>query len=103
MGHDNLDKNIRNTLADRNIQPSTAAWDKLEAMLDSEETKQPKQKLIWYYVAASIVLLISISLVYFGNTQEEFQVSDEMVNTDTKNETEMNNEINSDTSENKTT
>ena len=101
MGHDNLDKNIRNTLADRNIQPSTAAWDKLEAMLDSEEKKQPKRKLIWYYVAASIVLLISISLVYFGNTQEEFQVSDEMVNTDTKNETEMNNEINSDTSENK--
>ena len=101
MGHDNLDKNIRNTLADRNIQPSTAAWDKLEAMLDSEEKKQPKRKLIWYYVAASIVLLISISLVYFGNTQEEFQVSDEMVNTDTKNEKEMNNEINSDTSENK--
>lgn len=88
MGHDKLDKNIKQALTDRKIQPSQAAWSKLDAMLESEQVKQPKRRLVWYYVAASIVLLLSLSIVYFNNT-DTVETSNNLVDTNnSKNETE---------------
>lgn len=87
MGHDKQDNTIKQALANRKIQPSEAAWNKLEAMLEQEEVKQPKRRLIWYYVAASLVLLLSLSIVYLNNT-DTIEPSNNLVDTNNKNQTE---------------
>jgi hypothetical protein len=61
MEQHKLEKQFKEKLNNREINPSEAAWDRLDAMLsvaDSntiKNTKQnPKRKFIWLYVAASI-------------------------------------------------
>lgn len=67
MGHDKLDNQVKQKLSNRKIQPSTDAWTKLEAMLDSNEEK-PKRKITWYYLAAaSVVILVLLSVLVFND------------------------------------
>ena len=79
MGHDNIDKHIKEKLEQRTIQPSLEAWDKLSNMLD-EENKDSKNKGYYkYFVAASVVLLLG----FFFTTQfnsAEVVVDDTIVN-----------------------
>ncbi len=72
-----LEDNIREKLEAREIQPSTDAWKKLEAQL---ETKQPKRKaVVWYYVAASFVGFLILASVFFSrnNTEVNNQIVDQ--------------------------
>jgi len=69
MEQHKLEKQFKEKLDNREINPSEAAWDRLDAMLSVAEsstdknTKQkPKSKLIWLYVAASI-----LGILFVGN------------------------------------
>jgi hypothetical protein len=69
MEQHKLEKQFKEKLDNREINPSDAAWDRLDAMLSVAEsstdknTKQkPKRKLIWLYVAASI-----LGILFVGN------------------------------------
>lgn len=57
MEPNNLENQIREKLSQREIQPSTKAWDRLDAMLSVKEQK-PKRNFKWVAVAA----------VFFGFT-----------------------------------
>ncbi len=49
MELNNLEKDFRNKLNQREIQPSEKAWDRLDAMLSVAEKKKPKRT--WMYIA----------------------------------------------------
>ena len=62
MELNNLEKDFRNKLNQREIQPSEKAWDRLDAMLSVAEKKKPKRT--WMYIAASFLgFLLVIELV----------------------------------------
>jgi len=58
MGHDNIDKHIKQKLEQRTIQPSSEAWGKLSNMLDEENEYSSKKGYYKYAVAASVIFLL---------------------------------------------
>lgn len=65
-----LEENIREKLQERELQPSAAAWDKLEAQLDNSHPKG-KNKLLWFAIAASITALLIVgSLVFTAKSSD---------------------------------
>lgn len=70
MEPNKIEKEFRNQLHQREIAPSPAAWDRLDAMLTVAEEKQSKPKYGWLYIAASIVGLIAIGILFFSQTEE---------------------------------
>lgn len=86
-------------LAKREIQPSNAAWDRLDAMLTAQEKPKKKNKL-WLYIAASLFLTLGITLwnienktsvgdipqTTIVNTTDENSLSKDEMDNQTKNE-----------------
>ena len=58
-----LEKQIKQQLNSREIQPSEMAWDKLQSLLNAAE--KPKRKFSWVYIAASFVGFLLIGTVFF--------------------------------------
>jgi lipopolysaccharide export LptBFGC system permease protein LptF len=69
MEPNNIEKQIKEKLNLREIQPSAQAWDKLDAMLSKAENKKQKSKYTWYYIAASIAGFMFIGLVLYYNQE----------------------------------
>ncbi|MFD0963509.1 hypothetical protein [Pseudofulvibacter geojedonensis] len=65
MGHDNIDKEIKKKLEGRLIEPSANVWDKLDELLEKEESNKNK-RTPFYWVAASVVLLLGLFFVLNG-------------------------------------
>ena len=66
MAPNKFEKHIKKQLQEREIQPSASAWDALSEKLD-EGTAQTKKKVyFWYGIAASIVGVLILSVVYFN-------------------------------------
>ncbi|TDO97648.1 hypothetical protein [Flavobacterium sp. 245] len=70
MEPNNFEKDFREKLNQRKIEPSDKAWDRLDAMLSvAEEKRQPKKKSKkWLYIAASLIGLL-VGTLFFN--QEE--------------------------------
>ena len=94
MEPNKLEKQFREQLNSREIQPSEMAWSKLDAMLmaadsgNSEQAKQkPKTKFPWMYVAASFVGFILLGTVYFNQNNSEIinQKNDVVIQNDAAN------------------
>lgn len=70
MEPNNFEKDFREKLNQRKIEPSDKAWDRLDAMLSvAEEKKQPKNKKRWMYIAASIVGFLLVGTFFFNQKQ----------------------------------
>lgn len=101
-----LEKEIKNQLGQKKIQPSLAAWGKLEKMLDQEKHAENKTNKTWipWSVAASVVMILTVVLVFNNkpksSVQQEIQpvvVNHETVNTeisDSQNSITRNQEVN---------
>jgi hypothetical protein len=64
MKSDKLEKQFREKLQNRTIEPSDKAWDRLDAMLSvAEKKKKPIRK--WWFVAASLLILFSVGKFLF--------------------------------------
>lgn len=69
MAPNNFDKNIKDKFNTRKIEPSSQAWDRLDAMLTvAEEKKQPKN-YFWLKIAASFLLFSGIGYLFFQQNQ----------------------------------
>jgi hypothetical protein len=75
MEPNNFEKDFREKLNQRKIEPSEKAWDRLDAMLSvAEEKKQPiirlrslqTSKKRWMYIAASIVGFLLVGTLFFN-------------------------------------
>lgn len=73
-----LDKEIKQKLEERTIQPSSSAWERLSLQLDEQESSKKKGNLKWLWVvsvAASLALLFTIL-----QKEETVDAMDEFVN-----------------------
>lgn len=69
MEPNKVDKIFRKSLQDREINPTPAAWDRLDAMLTVAEEKKAGLTYNWLYIAATIIGFIAIAIVFFSKTQ----------------------------------
>ena len=70
MGLNKIEKEFKNQLDQREIKPTPAAWDRLDAMLTVAEEKKATPIYNWLYIAASIIGFIAIGFVFFSQTEE---------------------------------
>ena len=66
MGQNKLEGEFRKKLNAREIKPSDAAWDRLDAMLTVAEEKKPKPLYNWLYIAAGFVGFILLAAFLFN-------------------------------------
>lgn len=66
MEPNNFEKDFREKLNQRKIEPSDKAWDRLDAMLTVAEEKKPKRKNKWLYIAASIAGFLLLGTLFFN-------------------------------------
>ena len=64
MEPNKLENQMSEKLNSREIQPSAKAWDRLDAMLSVAENKKQKKRFAWLYIAASIIGLVFVGLVF---------------------------------------
>ncbi|MFB9078879.1 hypothetical protein ACFFLS_10735 [Flavobacterium procerum] len=71
MEPNNFEKDFREKLNQREIEPSSKAWDRLDAMLSVAEEKKPekKSKRKWLYVAASFIGFLLVGTVFFNQNK----------------------------------
>jgi len=72
MEPNKLENQFREKLNDRKINPSEAAWDRLDAMLSVAE--KPKRKFPWLYVAASFAGFLFIGTIFFNINENMIEV-----------------------------
>lgn len=72
MEPNNFEKDFREKLNKREIEPSNNAWDRLDAMLSvAEEKKQPKKKSKkWLYIAASVIGFLLVGTFFFNQKEK---------------------------------
>ena len=80
MEPNNIDKQIKEKLNQREIQPSANAWDRLDAMLSVEEQK-PKRSYKWLSIAAVFVgfTLIGVFMMNKENSTDNVIPSNPIV------------------------
>ncbi len=58
MEPNKIEKDFKEKLEQRTIQPSEMAWDRLDAMLSVAEKKKPGNKRAWMYMAAAFLVFL---------------------------------------------
>ena len=78
MGSNKLEKQIREKLEAREIQPSAQSWDRLNAMLSIQEEKKTRRILPWLSVAASFLVLSGLGYhIVNQNKQKIIEIKDQ--------------------------
>lgn len=74
MEPNNFEKDFREKLNQRKIEPSDKAWDRLDAMLSVAEKKKPKKDRKWLYIAASIVGFLLVGTFFFNQKKSTIEI-----------------------------
>ncbi|MDQ6472565.1 hypothetical protein RB619_18135 [Flavobacterium sp. LHD-80] len=69
MEPNNFEKDFREKLNQREIEPSNKAWDRLDAMLSVAEEKPKKKNRKWLYIAASVVGFLLVGTFFFNQKE----------------------------------
>lgn len=77
MEPNNFEKDFREKLNQREIEPSNKAWDRLDAMLSITEEKKPTVRLRslqgskkkWLYIAASFIGFLLVGTIFFNQNK----------------------------------
>jgi len=87
MEPNKMEEDFRKKLNAREIQPSDAAWDRLDAMLSVAENKKPKRNFRWLFIAAGLALFFSVGLFLFQQQKNmpEIQIKNPTVVTSDEN------------------
>jgi hypothetical protein len=80
MEPNKFEKQVREQLNSREIQPSEMAWDRLDAMLTVAEEKKTKRSFGWLYIAASILVFVTAGLFFFNQNTSEITPNTTIVN-----------------------
>ena len=62
-----FEEHIKERLEERTLKPSDASWQTLANRLDTEEKHKNKTVYWWIGIAASIAILIAVTLPFFNN------------------------------------
>ncbi|KAF2327242.1 hypothetical protein [Flavobacterium daemonense] len=69
MEPNNFEKDFREKLNQRQIDPSDKAWDRLDAMLSVAEEKPKKKSKKWLYIAASVIGFLLAGTFFFNQKE----------------------------------
>lgn len=78
MQINNIDKHIASKLKDRELKPSSSAWERLNVQLDNEQRKKKKKGMLYLGYVASIAILISLG-VFYQVTNSNENVTDTII------------------------
>jgi len=71
MARNKMEKEFSQMLGQREIQPSAASWDRLDAMLSAAEAQSSvtpvKRNFKWLYIAASFLGFLLVGTLFFKN------------------------------------
>lgn len=88
MEPNNIEKDFREKLNAREIQPSAQAWDRLDAMLSVAEEKKTKRSPFLSFrfigIAASVLVFVSLGLFFFNPKDTEVTVPATVVEKETE-------------------
>jgi hypothetical protein len=84
MEPNNIEKQFREKLNAREIQPSAQAWDRLDAMLSVAEEKKTRKPFGFLFIAASILVFVTLGLFLFNQNGTEVNPQNTIVGTETK-------------------
>lgn len=90
MEPNKIDKQFREKLNAREIQPSAQAWDRLDAMLSVSEEKKTRKPFGFLFIAASILVFVTLGLFLFNQNGTEINTINTVVGTETKIDTTQN-------------
>lgn len=85
MEPNNFEKDFREKLNQREIEPSNKAWDRLDAMLAVAEEKEPvelnskKSKSKWLYIAASFIGFLLVGTLFFNQNKNAVKTPETVV------------------------
>lgn len=85
MEPNNFEKDFREKLNQREIEPSNKAWDRLDAMLTVAEEKEPvklnskKSKSKWLYIAASFIGFLLVGTLFFNQNKNAVKTPETVV------------------------
>lgn len=81
MEQNNIEKQFKEVLRNRDIQPSAQAWDRLDSMLTVVEQK-PKRNFKWFAIAATLIGFSIIGIVFMNSDQsiQPKELNDSIVN-----------------------
>lgn len=85
MEPNKLEKDFKEKLDKRTIQPSEMAWDRLDAMLSVTEKKKPKKRT-WLYIAASFLGFLLVGTIFFNQSEVAIETDNGVVVTEGKSE-----------------
>ncbi|TDX14238.1 hypothetical protein [Flavobacterium sp. S87F.05.LMB.W.Kidney.N] len=81
MEPNSFEKDFRDKLNERKIEPSNKAWDRLDAMLSVAEENKPitinsnkKSKRKWLYIAASFIGFLLVGTLFFNQNKNAVEV-----------------------------
>lgn len=78
-----FEEQIKDKLEQRTVTPSVKAWSKLSEQLDAHDKRSKKVSFWWFGIAASIAVLVFVSISYFGQ-KDETSINDIIVKDDIK-------------------
>lgn len=83
MGRNKMETEFREKLSQREIQPSAAAWDRLDAMLSTAEAQQkkPKRTFLYFLAAAVVGVALVASMFLLQDNQASVEVPVEVADT----------------------
>ena len=90
MEPNKFEKQLREKLNAREIQPSAQAWDRLDAMLSVAEEKKTRKPFGFLFIAAGILVLVTLGLFFFNQNDTVISTPNTIVGTETKNDTLQN-------------
>lgn len=73
MKTNKLDSNIKEKFANRSIEPSVSAWERLSAQLDEQPKLKKKGWFFYIGYAASILAIISIGIYSFSDNDKQVE------------------------------
>lgn len=93
MAQNKLETQIKEKLNSREIQPSEMSWDRLDAMLSVAEEKKTKRSFGWLYIAASILVFLSVGLFFINQKEEVSGTDNQIVTKEVENNKEQNDSV----------
>lgn len=84
MEPNKMEKDFKEKLEQRTIQPSEMAWDRLDAMLSVAENKKPKRNRTWMYMAAAFLVFLLVGVLFLNQEKENtgIETNNSFVTTD---------------------
>ncbi|MES2747431.1 MAG: hypothetical protein V4648_03580 [Bacteroidota bacterium] len=83
MEPNNIENQIKEKLNAREIQPSSQTWDRLDAMLSVAEEKKTKRSFGWLYIAASILVFVTVGTFFYNQENTTHNPNEVVVANDT--------------------